>query len=124
MRFSCFGLSMILHSSYVDISSPYFGRFHARIRYFQDQKILNIMVSKANREEVEKRLQATRKLELAEEQKLENEMKQMRIKRHQMQLAERMKENEEIRVRLQNESLLFFIAKLFSSNGSFNILTW
>ena len=56
------------------------------------------MVSKANKEEVEKRLQAARKQELIEEQMIENERKQMQLKRHQMQLAERMKESQELRV--------------------------
>ena len=56
------------------------------------------MVSKANKEEVEKRLQAARKQELIEEQMIENERKQMQLKRHQMQLAERMKESHELRV--------------------------
>ena len=65
---------------------------------FKDQKILNIMISKANKEEVETRLQAARKLELAEEQKIEGELKQMKMKRHQMQLADKMRESQELRV--------------------------
>ena len=56
------------------------------------------MISKANREEVEKRLQAARKLELAEEHNTENELKQMKIKYHRMQLADKMRESQELRV--------------------------
>ena len=56
------------------------------------------MISKANREEVEKRLQAAKELESAEERKLENELKQMKVKRHQMHLADRMRKSQELRV--------------------------
>ena len=65
---------------------------------FKDQKILNAMISKANKEEVDKKLQAARKLEFAEEQKIESELKQMKMKRHQMQLADKMRESQELRV--------------------------
>ena len=56
------------------------------------------MISKANREEVDKRLQAAKELESAEERKVENELKQMKVKRHQMHLADRMRKSQELRV--------------------------
>jgi len=62
-----------------------------------DQKIFSIMISKANREEVDKRLQAAKELESAEERKVENELKQMKVKRHQMHLADRMRKSQELR---------------------------
>ena len=48
---------------------------------------------------MERRLQAARKQELAEEQEAENALKMMQSRRHQMQLAEKMRESEEVRVR-------------------------
>jgi len=63
-----------------------------------DQKIFSIMISKANREEVDKRLQAAKELESAEERKVENELKRMKVKRHQMHLADRMRKSQELRV--------------------------
>ncbi|XP_065053785.1 coiled-coil domain-containing protein 177-like isoform X2 [Rhopilema esculentum] len=67
-----------------------------------DQRLLNIMVTKANKEDEDKRLRAERKLELAEQRQVEAELKHLKMKQHQMLLADKMRESE----RLRNNELL------------------
>eukprot|EP00795_Rhopilema_esculentum_P014576 gene14576-5649_t len=64
-----------------------------------DQRLLNIMVTKANKEDEDKRLRAERKLELAEQRQVEAELKHLKMKQHQMLLADKMRESERLRER-------------------------
>ena len=56
------------------------------------------MVTKANKEDEDKRLRAERKLELAEQRQVEAELKHLKMKQHQMLLADKMRESERLRV--------------------------
>ena len=64
----------------------------------KDMKILNVMITKASREEEDRAMRAKKKLELAEQKNAENEMKQVRLKQHHMLLADKMREFEHLKV--------------------------
>ena len=63
-------------------------------------KILNVMLTKASKEEEDRAMRARKKLELAEQKNAENEMKQVKLKQHHMLLADKMREFEHLKVSL------------------------